>query len=99
MPREAPVTRAIFPGSVFITAATSIFDADFDGVDSVRVKREVLADRRYGGVRSLVSPDRVDRAFAAGRNAVVGAFALVGTIRLMRCSLQLCLVDVLARDV
>src|ERR1700732_1732949 len=64
-----------------------LFDADFDGVDSVRVKRKVSLDCRYGGIRSLVAPDGVDRARPAGRNAVIGALALVGTIRLTRCAL------------
>jgi Citrate synthase, C-terminal domain len=77
----------------------SAFDADFDGVDPVGVKREIFPDGGYGGIRSLVGPDRVHRTFAAGRNAEVGAVAFVGTIRLVRCPLQLRLIYVFARDV
>src|SRR6267154_4804477 len=72
---------------------------EFDGVDPVRVKRQVFPDCRYGDIRSFVAPDGVDRAFSAGRNAVISALALVGTIRLVRGPLQLRHVDVLARDV
>src|SRR6266852_3980694 len=70
-----------------------------DGVDPVRVKRQVFPDCRYGDMRSFVAPDGVDRTFSAGGNAVIGAVALVRTIRLVRCPLQLRHIDVLARDV
>src|SRR6266571_4273503 len=40
--------------------ACSVFDADFHGVDPVRVKRQEFPDCRYGGIRSLVAPDGVD---------------------------------------
>src|SRR6202030_3144752 len=72
---------------------------DLDGVNPVQVKRQVFPDRRYGGIRSLVAPDGVDRAFSAGRNAEISALALVGTIRLVHGPLQLRHIDVLARDV
>src|SRR6267154_3860530 len=72
---------------------------EFDGVDPVRVKRQVFPDCRYGDIRSFVAPDGVDRAFSAGRNAVISALALVGTIRLVRGPLQLRHIDVLARNV
>src|SRR5439155_23287536 len=78
--------------------ACSVFDADFDGVDPVRIKRQVFPDCRYGGIRSLVGPDGVNRALPASRNAVIGALAFVGTIRLVRGPLQLSHIDVLARD-
>ena len=50
-----------------------LFDADFDGVDPVRVKSQVFPDCRYGCIGSLVGPDGVDRAFPPSRNAVIGA--------------------------
>src|ERR1700675_1683670 len=59
----------------------SVFGADFDCIDPVRVKREVFLDCGHGGVRSLVGPDRINRTFPARGNAVIGAFPLVGTIR------------------
>src|SRR6266853_6333391 len=48
---------------------------------------------------SFVAPYGADRAFSAGRNAVIGALALVRTIRLMCGPLQLRHIDVLARDI
>src|SRR5882757_5438682 len=80
-------------------AAYSVFGADFDGVDPVRVKCQVFPDCRYGGIRSLVAPGGIDRAFPARRNAVIAALALEGTIRVMRRPLQLRHVNVPARDV
>src|SRR6266852_308016 len=77
----------------------SAFAVDLDGIDPVRVKRQVFPDCRCGDMRSFVAPDRVDRPLSAGGNAVVGALALVGTIRLVRGPLQLRHIDVLARDV
>src|ERR1700733_13682547 len=77
----------------------SVLDTELDGVDPLWVKRQVLRDFRYGGIGSLVAPDRVDRAFSAGRNAVIGAVALVRTIRLMWGPLQFGHIDVFARDV
>src|SRR6267143_1015157 len=50
-------------------------------------------------MRNFVAPYRVDRAFSAGRNAVIGALAFVGTVRLMPGPSQLRHIDVLARDV
>src|SRR5437867_4246549 len=36
----------------------------FDRVDAIGVKGEIILDRRDGGVGSLVTPHRVDRALA-----------------------------------
>ena len=91
------VALPAFARDLQLTLTAAVFD--FDGVDPVRVKRQVFPDCRYGGIRSLVGPDGVDRALSASRNAVIGALALVGTIRLVRGPLQLRHIDVLARDV
>src|SRR3984893_12506337 len=52
----------------------------FDRVDAIGVKGEIMLDRRDGGVGSLITPHRVDRALAAERDAEIAAIALVRAV-------------------
>ena len=59
-----------------------------DSVDTVGIERDVVLDRGDRRIGLLVGPDGFDRALATGRNAVIGAVALVGAVgdaRAMSC--------------
>src|SRR5476649_1153915 len=70
-----------------------------DRVDAVRIKRHVVLDGGNGIIRRLISPDGIDGAFTAGRNAEVAGVALVRAIGGVAAAFELAHVDVLARDV
>ena len=91
VPRN-PMVDAVVPGERMppqrvpisvVHGCPSAFDCNLDGVDPVRVERQVLTDLRYGGVRRFVSPDGVGRALSTGRAAVVSTLAFVGAVSLV----------------
>jgi hypothetical protein len=43
---------------------TSVFNGNLEGVDPIRVERQVFLDLRYRGVRRFVGPAGVDRTLA-----------------------------------
>src|ERR1700687_4620217 len=51
-----------------------------DGIDAIGIEGEMIPDRGDRVKRRLVGPDRVGGPLTAGRNAVIGAVALVGAI-------------------
>src|ERR1700720_1934868 len=71
----------------------------FDRVDAVRIKGEMVLDRGDCRVRLLICPDGIGRALATGRNAVIGAVALVGAVGDAVSPLEQRHFDVLARDI
>src|ERR1700720_3174968 len=71
----------------------------FDRVDAVGIERDMVLDRGDRRVGLLVGPDGIDRALATGRNAVIGAVALVRAVGDVVRSLEQRHVDVLARDI
>ena len=68
-------------------------------VDSLWIEGNVVLDRGDGGIRRSVSPNRIHRSLSTERNAVVGAVALVGAVRVMVRAFQQRHVDILAGDV
>src|ERR1700724_3525166 len=68
-------------------------------VDAVGIERDMVLDRGDLRVGLLVGPDGIDRALATGRNAVIGAVALVRAVGDVVRSLEQRHVDVLARDI
>src|SRR5579862_1677150 len=53
---------------------------DIDGVDPFGIKRQILADCRDSGIRSLVAPYGIGRTPSTCRDAEIGGLSLVGTV-------------------
>jgi len=71
----------------------------FDRIDAVRIERDMVLDQCDSFVGVFVRPYRIRGALTAGRNAVVGAFALVRAVSSVVSALQQRHIHVMSRDV
>src|ERR1700722_20257451 len=83
-------------GASIVSSGSGLF---LDRVDAISIEGEMVLNRRDRFVRSFVGPHGVRRARAAGRDAVIGAVALVGAVGRVVGAGEQRHIDIFARDV